>query len=754
MICSSCGARNPGGAVTCAKCGFAMAPAPTISPGFLLASRYEILKVLGRGGMGMVYQAHDRLLDETVAIKVLRPEAAASPEIAQRFRAEIKIARAVSHKNVCRIHEYGEDRGIRYISMAYVDGVDLKQVLRQRGPLAPDDAFEVAIRVAEALQAIHDEGIIHRDLKTPNIMLDSRGVVRLMDFGIAKQGTAPGLSMTVTGEIIGTPEYMSPEQVQALRLDGRSDIYSLGVVVFELFTGKTPFRADTPLGTVLKHLNETPPLDDALLPPALVPVLRRALAKPKEERHPDAREMALALEEARALTPEAGRRDGLAQLVLAAQAVVGPTQDLGPAPETDGLIPIIEHGGPIASAPATRATGPPPVRRRGVALAVIAVAALGAVAGVVLRIALRPTGTSAGLPAPASAPSLGPTPTPSALPAPATAPAQTPIAARAPLASPRPDRTRAAEEVRAAQASFNQGRYDEALARAEAALRLNPSDPAALTLRKGATAGREADRSLAAAETALGRAEYDGALKDVEAAARAAPWDVRAAQARARIQDERARARPPADGRVERLLADGDSALEAQNFDTAIARYDEVLKLDSRNAIARMGRATAVNAKVSRAAAVRVPAGHSFVAGQTVAESPETRPDTALASSFEESPQVKVTRDTQAAVLPGRLEFKTEPEAVKPGEPYTLEIRFVNTGTAPIEIKDLVVTTTVNGRRATGPVTPTVSTVAPGQGAALLSLPDRLREDLRSWSLEVSLRTSRGETYRNQLVWK
>ena len=160
-----------------------------------------------------------------------------------------------------------------------------------------------------------------------------------------------------------------------------------------------------------------------------------------------------------------------------------------------------------------------------------------------------------------------------------------------------------------------------------------------------------------------------------------------------------------------------------------------------------------MSAKAGRASAVRAPAKASFVAGRTVAESVETRPDSALASAFEETPSIPVTRDTQAALLPGRIEFKTEPATVGPGEKYKLEVRFVNTGAAPIVIKDMLVTTTVNDRKASGPVAPSVSTVAPGQGAAVLSLSDTLREDLRSWSIEVVLLTSRGEGYRNRLIW-
>lgn len=663
MNCASCGAANPDDAQACSACGTAAALAPAIAPGFLLASRYEILKVLGRGGMGMVYQARDRLLDETVAIKVLRPDVAATPDIARRFRAEIKIARSVSHKNVGRIHEYGEDRGLRYISMAYVDGVDLKQVLRERGPLPPAEAFEIVIRVADALQAIHDEGIVHRDLKAPNIMLDRRGVVRLMDFGIAKQHGAEGTSMTATGQIIGTPEYMSPEQVQALRLDGRSDVYSLGVVAFELFTGKIPFRADTPLGTVLKHLNEPPPLegeDAACLPPALVPVLRRALAKKKEDRYSSAREMAQAFAEARALTTDPTRK---LERTLKGPYTPGQGETLVPTLDQGLSAPA---GGRAAPVEATRILAAPSRWRRPATLAAGAGALVVAGAWVLLRPAplavTAPAGSVA--PSPASA-LLSPSPPATAAPAPSAA-----------VAPPQGGQPRVAVPAR-------------------------PTVP---------DPGSAAGASVVALPP------------------------------------------PPGDARVDRLLAEAERALEAESFDAAIARYDEVLAVDARNAVARMGRTAAVAAKVARAPA-RAPAVRSFVAEKTRAESAETRPDAVLASAFEEAPGIAVTRDSQAAVLPGRIEFKTDPEAVKPGERYKLEVRFVNAGTAPIGIAAMLVTTTVNGRNAGGPVTPSVSTVAPGQTAPVLSLSDTLREDLKSWSLEVQVRTTRGETYRNRLAW-
>jgi serine/threonine-protein kinase len=306
MICPTCQTENPPFAERCQNCATTLV-APTavvvtvdLAPGTVFHDRYEILGALGRGGMGMVYKARDRALDETVAIKVLRPDFSQDPTMAERFKSEIRLARKVRHRNVCAIHDFGEERGLQFISMELVEGMDLKRLLRERGALPLKEAYELAIQVAEGLQAVHEAGIIHRDLKTPNVMRDPAGHARLMDFGIAKrQG---GETLTATGSIVGTPEYMSPEQAQGHKADFRSDIYSLGIVTYELFTGQTPFRGETPISTILKQINDPPPLDTAPalgLPAELRTVLHRALAKDPAQRYQTAQAFAEALRDAR-----------------------------------------------------------------------------------------------------------------------------------------------------------------------------------------------------------------------------------------------------------------------------------------------------------------------------------------------------------------------------------------------------------------------------------------------------------------------
>jgi predicted Ser/Thr protein kinase len=398
MTCPACGALNDASAQSCARCGAEILAATEVGPpptnvtvsanltaGTLFAGRFEIVRPLGRGGMGIVYLARDRRLDdEVVAIKVLRPDFAQDPTMAARFKSEIKLARRVRHKNVGAIHDYGEDSGLLYISMEFVDGVDLKQQLRKSGAITGPEGYELAIQVAEGLQAVHDAGIIHRDLKTPNIMIDGKRVARLMDFGIAKQhgdGATTG-----SGNIVGTPEYMSPEQAQGKKVDFRSDIYALGIVVYEIFTGNVPFRGETPIATILKHIQEPPTLegpDAPVLPPTLIPVLRKCLAKDPAQRYATAAELAEALRRARSPSrkqeliptavlqaptlrrrPEGGRRIAWrigGGVVLAAALGAGWFAARGPSAEDRreaGLVPTATK----TAVPATDTPAPTPER--------------------------------------------------------------------------------------------------------------------------------------------------------------------------------------------------------------------------------------------------------------------------------------------------------------------------------------------------------------------------------------------------------
>ena len=212
---------------------------PRFPPGTVLAGRYRVVSLLGRGGMGEVYRADDLKLRQAVALKFLPPAVSADPARLSRFHDEVRLARSVSHPNVCRVHDIGEAEGETFLSMEYVDGEDLSSLLRRAGRLPADRAVELARQVCAALAAVHEAGLLHRDLKPANVLVDGRGRPRLSDFGLAvHEGSA-------RGEVAGTPAYMAPEQAEGRELSPRTDVYALGLVLYEVFTGKPAFRADT-----------------------------------------------------------------------------------------------------------------------------------------------------------------------------------------------------------------------------------------------------------------------------------------------------------------------------------------------------------------------------------------------------------------------------------------------------------------------------------------------------------------------------
>jgi len=307
MKCRKCGFANPPGLLYCGNCGTRLAAAPDIpaSPtltlgqpkeplgrGSLLADRFEILEEIGSGGMGTVYRVLDKKINEDVALKLLRPEIAADKSIIERFKNELKIARRITHKNVCRMHDIHEEAGTIFITMEYVPGEDLKSLMRRAGRLSIDKALAVAKEVVEGLSEAHRLGIVHRDLKPQNIMIDRRGSAKIMDFGIARQLRGPEL--TAAGMMIGTPAYMSPEQVAGEAVDPRTDIYALGTVLYEMVIGRPPFEGDSGFSVALKHKTELPkpPREsNAQVPEELNRLILKCLAKKKDERYQGADEL-------------------------------------------------------------------------------------------------------------------------------------------------------------------------------------------------------------------------------------------------------------------------------------------------------------------------------------------------------------------------------------------------------------------------------------------------------------------------------
>ncbi len=267
-------------------------PKAELTTGATFAGRYQIIEELGRGGMGRVYKALDTEVNEKVALKLIKPEIAADKKTIERFRNELKFARKIRHKNVCQMYDLSKEEGNYYITMEYVSGDDLKGMIRRMGRFSAGQAITIAKQVCEGLSEAHKLGVVHRDLKPQNIMIDQDGNARIMDFGIAR--SLEGKSITGAGVMIGTPDYMSPEQVDGKETDQRSDIYSLGIILYEMVTGQTPFEGDTPFTIGVKHKSETPKDPKEMnpqIPDDLGRVILRCLKKEKEQRYPNSREL-------------------------------------------------------------------------------------------------------------------------------------------------------------------------------------------------------------------------------------------------------------------------------------------------------------------------------------------------------------------------------------------------------------------------------------------------------------------------------
>jgi len=269
-----------------------VAPLHQLERGSTFAGRYEVIEELGKGGMGRVYKVFDKKIKEAVAMKLLKPEIAADEKTIERFSNELKFARKISHRRVCRMYDLGQEGTTFFITMEYVPGEDLKSFIKRSGHLTETKAVSVAKQICEGLAEAHHLGVLHRDLKPQNIMIDRDGNARIMDFGIARSLQAQGI--TGSGVLIGTPEYMSPEQAEAENVDQRSDIYSLGVILYEMVTGRVPFVGETPLSIALKHISAIPkdPRDvNTLVSEDLNRLILKCLEKSKEKRFQSAAEL-------------------------------------------------------------------------------------------------------------------------------------------------------------------------------------------------------------------------------------------------------------------------------------------------------------------------------------------------------------------------------------------------------------------------------------------------------------------------------
>lgn len=321
VLCRKCQFDNPEKTRFCGNCGTSLSLQEEVSlsstktlqmllgelaTGSTFAERYLVIEELGRGGMGRVYRVLDKKLDVEIALKLLKPEIASDQRTIERFKNELKLARMISHSHVCRMFDLSEAQGNHFITMEYVPGEDLKNTIQRLGPLSIGKVLSIAKQICEGLAVAHRLDIIHRDLKPQNIMIDQKGNVRIMDFGISRSLKARGI--TADGIMIGTPEYISPEQAEGSKVDPRSDIYSLGAVLFEMVTGRVPFEGDTTLSIVLKQKLEPPPDPRRLnpqVPKEISQVILKCLEKERERRYANAEALYSELEKIeKALFPE------------------------------------------------------------------------------------------------------------------------------------------------------------------------------------------------------------------------------------------------------------------------------------------------------------------------------------------------------------------------------------------------------------------------------------------------------------------
>ncbi|MBK5254883.1 MAG: protein kinase [Vicinamibacteria bacterium] len=770
--------------------------------------KYDILKLLGKGAMGIVYLAKDSMLDREVALKVMVSNIADDPDLKMRFEREAKAVAKLSHPNVVNVFDLGyHTDGSPYMAMELLRGDDLQKTMRL-GQMLLDRKISIIVQVLVGLAHAHQAGIVHRDIKPANIFIGDDGSVKIMDFGVARLTTS---SVTGTGAIVGTADYMSPEQVKGARVDGRSDLFSVGCMFYEMLVGKRPFHAENLMAIFFKITHEEPNWN--ALPPgaeydALTPIVSKALAKDLSQRFENATQFAVALRDYLATygTSASAANHALDDLVdlNAPTGTPAPLEDLLDAPtETDGTVDLSRGRAPTrVGAPAT-ITGP----RSGASPTLAGATKVGATrvgatrvqtAGAPGRIepkAIEAPKSNTGVIAAGffglivtlgsgvyfianklegnkQAQMTQPTATPVvAAPTPVIpAPAPVTVATAAPQPKFDAGAGKAAGIVKEASDSFGRGDYDRAIQKAQEALREDPGNGSGQRILDQARNGKDARALLVSARTALAGKDFGRARQIAQDASKKASWDsevtnvlneiskaeaaeqtavASAAQAKA-VQESQAR-----DSTINSLLSRATSALGAGKYDEAANLYDEVLKLDPGNSPAQSGKIGAMTSKAAAAAtaantAPAAPAGRAFSAGRTSKKA--GGPSGLNAAGFGAAAGVKT--GTQAADMPGSISFELQPKSPRPGDNYKVVVKFTNEGSAPIALNGLLVRLTVNGKGVGAPQPLAVSSVAPGDTAIIYSAGEVWSDSITEWSYSATVTGPKGESYQNTVTWK
>lgn len=408
MVCPACNTRYDEGGAFCSRDGTPLVKNPdahkTDLVGQILADRYRVVRLVGEGGMGQVYEAQHVNINKRFALKLLRPEIVSNAEAVARFRQEAWASSSIGHENIIEIEDFATlPSGAVYLAMEFLDGQPLSERMREETPIGFGEALDVMLQVASGLSAAHDKSIVHRDMKPENVFLAQkygRPLVKILDFGIAKVSGAEGnKSLTRTGTIFGTPHYMSPEQALGKPLDHRADIYSVGVIMYELFTGKVPFEAESFMGILTKHITTQPTPPTQVAPerniaPAIEAVILRALAKEPEERYQSMAELAGELAAiASELAPEVLQprpsSQALAQ-ISKPLSVMMPSRTATPLPRPpSGAVPL-----PLDE------TKPQPKKRSATPYVLLATFLVAAAAGAVVYVVRAPAAAPAPTPPP------------------------------------------------------------------------------------------------------------------------------------------------------------------------------------------------------------------------------------------------------------------------------------------------------------------------------------------------------------------